>query len=313
MIWRGVEHWRSTRKPCSVNCKQSIYPGLAECLETMNKFFVHEAEEDMGWYNTGLGHMYMDPLMKLAPENWQKARGRSALESKNLAKYRYAWLAMIMQIYQHVDKVELGKNQQKQHYCNQNNIMGENTPLAAMPAAKGNCEGPCPTEHLPWLMKDPNHSAYLPELLCIFPDAKFIFTHRAPADIVPSMAKLFVCFCLVKHIPRAPGTTAQEWGQDVLLRMNRYLSSMINFTRQQQQQYGKASNLSLQEVGCQGHSTSTSRRHLDFNFSTIVQVIPNMINHIYAQFYPDAPGPTPEAKQTLAKYLAANECEKHGN
>ncbi len=76
---------------------QAIYPGLAGCLETMHGFCTHEDEEDMGWYDMGLGRMYiMDPLMKLAPANRQKVGGRSGLECKGVAKYRYEWLAMIM-------------------------------------------------------------------------------------------------------------------------------------------------------------------------------------------------------------------------
>jgi len=95
--------------------------------------------------------------------------------------------------------------------------------------------------------------------------------------------------------------------------MNHHLNGMIDFTEQKWQQHGKASNLSLQEAGCQGHSTSISRRRLDFNFSTVVQDILRMINHMYAQFYPDSPGPTPEVKLAFVEYLAANEDEKHGN
>jgi hypothetical protein len=127
------------------------------------------------------------------------------------------------------------------------------------------------------------------------------------------MAKLFVCFCSVEHVPSAPGATARESGQEVLLCMNHHLNGMIDFTEQKWQQHGKASNLSLQEAGCQGHSTSISRRRLDFNFSTVVQDILRMINHMYAQFYPDSPGPTPEVKLAFVEYLAANEDEKHGN
>jgi len=287
----------------------AIYPGLADCLETMHGFRVNEADEDLGWYDTGLGHMYMDPLMKLAPENRRKPRGCSGIEGKDVANYRYAWLAMIMRIYQTVDKFGWEQRKQQQQSTSLEERMGEDTPLAA-PAAQGHYDGPCPTEHLPWLMKDPNHSAYLPELLQVFPDAKFVFTHRAPADIVPSMAKLFVCFCSVEHIPGAPGTTAREWGQEVLRRTKHYLDGMVDFTKQQQQQ-GETSDLSLQKVG--RTSTSTSRRRIDFNFSTVVQDVPGTIDHIYAQFYPDAPSPSPEAKHAFAAYLTANEREKHGN
>ena len=79
-------------------------------------------------------------------------------------------------------------------------------------------------------MKDPNHAAYLPELMQQFPDAKFlIFTHRSPAQIVPSMAKLFLCFTSVQHIPGARGTTSEEWGQEVVLRMQHYCQGLVNF------------------------------------------------------------------------------------
>mmetsp|Transcript_9249 Transcript_9249/g.11676 ORF Transcript_9249/g.11676 Transcript_9249/m.11676 type:complete len:93 (-) Transcript_9249:848-1126(-) len=63
-------------------------------------FRPNEAEEDLGWYDTGLGHMYMDPLIKLHLEQRSNPNGISPRESKEVAKYRYAWLAMIMKIYQ---------------------------------------------------------------------------------------------------------------------------------------------------------------------------------------------------------------------
>jgi len=44
-----------------------------------------QAEEDLGWYHTGLGHPYMDPLMKLYPEYRQKEINET-IESKEVAR-----------------------------------------------------------------------------------------------------------------------------------------------------------------------------------------------------------------------------------
>lgn len=41
------------------------------------------------------------------------------------------------------------------------------------------------------LLKNPAHSARLPELLRMFPDAAFIHIHRDPRDVVPSTRKLY--------------------------------------------------------------------------------------------------------------------------
>ncbi len=68
---------------------KALYPGWAECLETMHGFRPNEADEDLGWYDNGIGHLYFDVLMKLWPEQRAKEGGISPLESKQMAKYRY--------------------------------------------------------------------------------------------------------------------------------------------------------------------------------------------------------------------------------
>ena len=42
----------------------------------------------------------------------------------------------------------------------------------------------------PWRLKCPNHLAYLPHLDRVFPDARFVMTHRDPTDVVISNAHL---------------------------------------------------------------------------------------------------------------------------
>mgnify|MGYP000011603785 FL=1 len=50
-----------------------------------------------------------------------------------------------------------------------------------------------------WLLKDPCHIQHIPELLKIYPEAKFIFVHRDPVDTIPSISSL------TSHV-RAPFT-----------------------------------------------------------------------------------------------------------
>jgi hypothetical protein len=126
---------------------------------------------------------------------------------------------MVMRIYQHKDKAWFdnhGSTEEIKGYGSTDDMERGNRAAASV-------------DSRPWLMKDPNHAAYLPELTQQFPDAKLIFTHRSPAHIVPSMAKLFLCFTSVQHIPGARGTTSEEWGQEVVLRMQHYCQGLVNF------------------------------------------------------------------------------------
>lgn len=41
-----------------------------------------------------------------------------------------------------------------------------------------------------WLLKDPCHIQHIPEILKIYPDAKFIFIHRDPLEAIPSISSL---------------------------------------------------------------------------------------------------------------------------
>lgn len=43
-----------------------------------------------------------------------------------------------------------------------------------------------------WLMKSPAHLAHLERLVEVFPDVRFVWTHRDPAEAVPSLCSLFV-------------------------------------------------------------------------------------------------------------------------
>jgi len=44
----------------------------------------------------------------------------------------------------------------------------------------------------PWRLKCPSHLAWLPALDAAFPDARFVMTHRDPAEVIVSVADLYV-------------------------------------------------------------------------------------------------------------------------
>ena len=43
----------------------ALFPGYSACLETMHGFRPAEAEEDLGIYDLGFGHRYVDPQLFL--------------------------------------------------------------------------------------------------------------------------------------------------------------------------------------------------------------------------------------------------------
>jgi len=273
---------------------QWIYPGFKECLETMHGFRPSEAEEDLGWYDTGLGHFYMDPLMKLYPEYRQKKLNET-IESKEVARYRYAWLSMILKIYQYTDQVTFDerKHTEGRAFLRQH---------------------PRPTTKIPWLLKDPNHSAYLPQLLEEFPNAKLIFIHRHPGEVVPSLAKLFVIFTSVDVIPGAVGTSAKEWGEESVKRMEYYSSGLVDFTREQNNNHNSSSNDQSSSSSSSPYSfPSNSTSRIDLSFAQVRWDVPGAIEKIYKQLYPNQPPPSNTAKRAFQAYLEQNEREKHGN
>ena len=73
----------------------------------------------------------------------------------------------------------------------------------------------------PWVLKTPQHMMDLPALLEVFPDARFIFTHRDPLRVVASSASLAwnqTCIYSDHADPRAIGA---EWLRKTRLMTNR--------------------------------------------------------------------------------------------
>jgi hypothetical protein len=65
-----------------------------------------------------------------------------------------------------------------------------------------------------WLLKSPAHDLFLEELTSVFPDARFVWTHRDPARVVASLFKLYP----VLHRPFSDADGALS-GHDVLQSM----------------------------------------------------------------------------------------------
>ena len=240
-----------------------LYPGWNACLASVHALEVDQANEDHVWYNSALGHPFVGTLMLLHREERRQAdqnNGISPLNSIECAQYRYAWLHMILRIYQKADNTN---------------------------------------KNIPWLMKDPRHANFLPQLLQQFPDAKLIFTHRPPVALFPSVTKLMICNTCTFHIPGAPGTTSKEWGIEILKRTKHLCDTLVAFTKEQ----------AGTDLGCSMYSSTKpnkSQRRIDITFQDFVKDIPAIIQTIYTQLFPNEPGPTPQMMQEFQNYISKN-------
>ncbi|MDG6077806.1 sulfotransferase [Erythrobacter litoralis] len=63
----------------------------------------------------------------------------------------------------------------------------------------------------PWILKTPQHMLDLPVLLEVFPDARLIFTHRDPQQVVGSAASLAWNQSIIYSDDVRPGDIGREW------------------------------------------------------------------------------------------------------
>ncbi|MEM7332263.1 MAG: hypothetical protein AAF490_09235 [Chloroflexota bacterium] len=71
-------------------------------------------------------------------------------------------------------------------------------------------------------MKDPYHTAFLPQLLAQFPDARF------------SMAKLFLCLAYIGIIPKSCDAISKTFGQHTLEKTTFLLNKGLEFSKTHQ-------------------------------------------------------------------------------
>jgi hypothetical protein len=73
----------------------------------------------------------------------------------------------------------------------------------------------------PWVLKTPQHMLDLPALLKVFPDARIIFTHRAPAAVVGSSCSLVWNQMIIHSDEAEAQSIGQEWLRKTDLQIER--------------------------------------------------------------------------------------------
>lgn len=78
----------------------------------------------------------------------------------------------------------------------------------------------------PWALKYPNHVIAMNEILQVYPDARFVMTHRDPAQVVASIAKM--SFNL-RGMRAANPVDMHEVGRDMLHFIQRHIDRIMEF------------------------------------------------------------------------------------
>lgn len=81
-------------------------------------------------------------------------------------------------------------------------------------------------ERRPWALKYPNHVIAMNEILQVYPDARFVMTHRDPAQVVASIAKMT---WNLRGMCAAAPVDMHEVGQDMLHFIQRHIDRILAF------------------------------------------------------------------------------------
>jgi hypothetical protein len=84
------------------------------------------------------------------------------------------------------------------------------------------------SERKPWALKYPNHVIALNEILQVYPDARFVMTHRDPVQVVPSIAKM--TFHL-RRMRAAGPVDKKQVGRDMVHFIQRHIERILAFDR----------------------------------------------------------------------------------
>jgi hypothetical protein len=286
-----------------------LYPGFFKCMETMHAWRSEDADEDWLLYSMGLGVPWLEYNIKFSYLSRSKPAGRNVtVEGMDAFQYNFAWLHMVMKIFQVNDKVEWERRRIDDIA---NSAATSDNPSLFTSTHKQQhsfYRGPCPTDNLPWLIKDPPHSEYGTILLNEFPDAKVIFLHRPLDQVVASISKLRLVMTAVDMIPGTEGSSSQNYGNDCSLIIKERCRGMLEFTKGQD----PTGPLAVQHVSHRLIEKSSSTRRIDLNFREYVKDVPAAIRNVYKQFYPNESGPSKEAMDTISKYLESMKREKLG-
>jgi len=78
----------------------------------------------------------------------------------------------------------------------------------------------------PWALKYPNHVIAMNEILAVYPDARFVMTHRDPAQVVGSIAKMT---WNLRSMTAATPPDMHEVGADMLYFIQRHVDRIMEF------------------------------------------------------------------------------------
>jgi hypothetical protein len=136
--------------------------------------------------------------------------------------------------------------------------------------------------HKPWLLKYPVHMKHLDSFLEVYPDAKFIWTHRDPANVMSSYASLLAGFRQLN---------ADQVDRDQIVREQMEIWAS-----------GAERAIALREE-------RGSDQFFDLHFGDFVSDPVGSVHRIYDHF--DVPW-SPECESALRAFSAENPQEKHG-
>jgi len=78
-----------------------------------------------------------------------------------------------------------------------------------------------------WVLKYPNHIIAMPEIVTVYPDARFVITHRDPVQTLASICRLTESF----RAPRMQRVNREEIGAQMLDFIARHLDRLMAFAR----------------------------------------------------------------------------------
>ncbi|MET0586930.1 MAG: sulfotransferase [Novosphingobium sp.] len=82
------------------------------------------------------------------------------------------------------------------------------------------------SEPKPWALKYPNHVVAMNEILQVYPDARFVMTHRDPAQVVASISKMT---WNLRGMCAAEPVDMHQVGHDMLHFIQRHIDRIIDF------------------------------------------------------------------------------------
>lgn len=136
-----------------------------------------------------------------------------------------------------------------------------------------------------WLLKAPAHMWGVPELLKYFPQAKIVWGHRDPVEVVPSIASLQATM-EKRHVGPMSAARLKEFCEGVV----RWYATSL-------------------ERGLQARQAFPADCFVDYGFKEFVDNPKSVVQRIYEQL--DIPM-SPETEQALEQHILKNKKGQHG-